>query len=50
MEVTELTLRNSATFAASCCCSIEHLFPCQVKTVEPDCKTKQSEEFNDVGT
>lgn len=24
MEVTDLTLRNSATFAASCCCSMEH--------------------------
>lgn len=24
MEVTDLTFRNSATFAASCCCSKEH--------------------------
>ena len=44
------TLKNSATFAASCCCSKEDWLPCQVKIVEPDWRTKHSAEFNDVAT
>lgn len=46
----QATLKNSATLAASCCCSMEDWLPCQVKTVEPDCRRKHSVEFNDVAT
>lgn len=46
----ESTFKNSATFAANCCCSNVHWFPCQVKTEEPDCRRKHSAEFSDVAT
>lgn len=46
----EQTFKNSATFAANCCCSKVDWFPCQVKIVDPDWRTKHSVEFNDVAT
>lgn len=50
MRKAYATFKNSATFVAHCCCSIELEFPCQQNTELPDCNTKKLKGFKDVAT
>jgi len=44
------TFKNSATFAAHCCCSYVLELPSHINIAFPDCNTKHSVELKDVAT